>query len=604
MQISLADWIVIFAYFALNLGIGFYYYRRASGDISEFFVSGRSVPWWLAGTSMVATTFAADTPLVVTGLIYRQGIAGNWVWWSLALSGMLTVFFFAPMWRRSGVLTDMEFIELRYAGKSGAFLRGFRALYLVFLVNTLSMGWVNLAMAKILYLTLGLNKLTAVFLCLTITLIYSAISGLWAVLWTDMVQFILKMTMVILLAYFAVQAVGGLHALEMKVHALDALHQGATNVAFRTMDFIPSHGTPFYLQFLVLLSVNWWASSYPGAEPGGGGYITQRIFSAKDEKNSLGATLWFNVAHYALRPWPWILTALVAVVILPNAADKEGAFIVIMNRYLPASLRGLMLAGFAAAYMSTIGTQMNLGASYLVNDVYKRFISPDRDDRHYVTASRWATLLVTVVSAVATFYMTSIGAAWKFLMAIGAGAGLVFILRWFWWRINAWTEISAMVAAACSSLLLESPLASGLVDRLRAIDPLLPAGPLNPDDAHGFAWILGIATAITTLVWLLTTLLTKPEPEEKLREFYAKVRPAGPGWGPIAPLENGPVRGILGPSFVHWILGLALVYGTLFGTGDLLFGRMMQGVLLLVLAVGSAGLLFWNLNRTGWTTFR
>jgi solute:Na+ symporter, SSS family len=598
MQISVADWIVIFAYFALNLGIGFYYYRRASGDISEFFVSGRSVPWWLAGTSMVATTFAADTPLVVTGLIYRQGIAGNWVWWSLALSGMLTVFFFAPMWRRSGVITDMEFIELRYAGKSGAFLRGFRAVYLVFLVNTLTMGWVNLAMAKILYLTLGLNKLTAVFLCLTITLIYSAVSGLWAVLWTDMVQFVLKMTMVILLAYFAVHAAGGLHVLQAKVQALDASR------AFRTMDFIPSRGTPFFLQFLVLLSINWWASSYPGAEPGGGGYITQRIFSAKNEKHSLGATLWFNVAHYALRPWPWILTALVAVVLLPDAGDKEGAFIVIMNRYLPASLRGLMLAGFAAAYMSTIGTQMNLGASYLVNDVYKRFLAPNRDDHHYVSASRWATLLVTVISAIATFYMTSIGAAWKFLMAIGAGAGMVFILRWFWWRINAWTEISAMVAAACSSLFLEARLATGVANTLRGIDPLLPAGPLNPDDPHGFAWILGIATTVTTLMWLLVTVLTKPEPEAKLREFYAKVRPAGPGWGPIAQMEGGPPRGILGPSFFHWVLGLALVYGALFGMGDLLFGRIAPGLLLMLVAVLSAGLLFWNLNRTGWTTFK
>ena len=598
MQISLADWIVIAAYFALNLGIGFYYYRRASGDIDEFFVSGRNVPWWLAGTSMVATTFAADTPLVVTGLIYRQGIAGNWIWWSLALSGMLTVFFFAPMWRRSGVITDMEFIELRYAGRSGAFLRGFRALYLVFLVNTLSMGWVNLAMAKILHLTLGINKLPAVFLCLTITLIYSAISGLWAVLWTDLVQFVLKLTMVILLAYFAVHAVGGLHMLQTKVAAMDAAR------GFRSMDFVPTRGTPFFLQFLVLLSINWWASSYPGAEPGGGGYITQRIFSAKNEKHSLGATLWFNIAHYALRPWPWILTALVALVLLPNAGDKEGAYIVIMNQYLPASLRGLMLAGFAAAYMSTIGTQMNLGASYLVNDVYKRFMQPDRDPHHYVNASRWATIIVTLTSAVATYYMTSIGGAWKFLMAIGAGAGLVFILRWFWWRINAWTEISAMVAAACSSLFLESPYSGGIAAALRHIDPLLPNGPMNPDDAHGFSWILGLATAVTTLVWLAVTLSTRPEPEAKLRAFYAKVHPAGPGWGPIARLEGGPQRGILGPAFFHWILGLTLVYSALFGTGDILFGQPLLGIGLMVLSACCGVLIFWSLNRTGWSAFK
>ena len=598
MQISLADWIVIAAYFALNLGIGLYYYRRASGNIDEFFVAGSSVPWWLAGTSMVATTFAADTPLVVTGLIYKQGIAGNWLWWSLALSGMLTVFFFAPMWRRSGVITDMEFIELRYAGKSGAFLRGFRAIYLVFLVNTLSMGWVNLAMAKILHLTLGLDKLTAVFLCLTVTLAYTAISGLWAVLWTDMVQFVLKMTMVILLAYFAVHAAGGLDVLQAKVQAADV------GRGFRMMDFIPTRGTPFFLQFLVLLSINWWASSYPGAEPGGGGYITQRIFSAKDEKNSLGATLWFNVAHYALRPWPWILTALVAVVVLPNAGDKEGAFIVIMNRYLPASLRGLMLAGFAAAYMSTIGTQMNLGASYLVNDVYKRFMQPNRDDRHYVKASRWATVIVTLTSAVATFYMTSIGGAWRFLLAIGAGAGLVFILRWFWWRINAWTEISAMCAAAFSSLFLESRFASGITSMLQRIDPQLPSGAMNPDDPHAFSWILGLATLMTTVTWLTVTLLTKPEPEEKLRAFYAKTHPAGPGWGRIATLEGGPQKGVLGPAFFHWVLGLSLVYSALFGTGDVLFGRPFQGLALIAFAGCCAVVLFWNLNRTGWSAFR
>ncbi len=598
MHITFVDWLVIAAYFALNLGIGFYYYRRASGNMGEFFLSGRSVSWWLAGTSMVATTFAADTPLVVTGLIYRQGIAGNWVWWSLAFSGMLTVFFFAPMWRRSEVLTDMEFIELRYAGKSGAFLRGFRALYLVFLVNTLSMGWVNLAMAKILYLTLGIEKLRAVFLCLIITFIYSAISGLWAVLWTDLVQFVLKLTMVILLAYFAVEAAGGMAVLQMKIHAIDA------GRGFSTLAFIPERGAPFFLQFLVLLSINWWASSYPGAEPGGGGYITQRIFSAKDEKNSLGATLWFNIAHYALRPWPWILTALVAVVLLPHAADKEGAFIVVMIRYLPASLRGLMLAGFAAAYMSTIGTQMNLGASYLVNDVYRRFMQPDRSDHHYVVASRWATLIVALTSAIATYFMTSIGGAWKFLMAIGAGAGLVFILRWFWWRINAWTEISAMIAAAASSLFLESRFSGGIVGALRSVDPMLPAGPLNPDDPHGFSWILGIATAFTTLVWIAVTMLTPAEPQTKLDAFYAKVHPAGPGWRAFARAAGRPPDNTLATATVNWILGLILVYGALFGTGYILFSHWLAGSVLLASATLSGIALFWNLNRTGWTAFK
>ena len=412
MQLSSLDWIVVVLYFVINLGIGFYYYRRASGDVGEFFLSGRSVPWWLAGTSMVATTFAADTPLVVTGLIYAQGIAGNWIWWSLALSGMLTVFFFAPLWRRSGVLTDMEFAELRYAGRRSAFLRGFRAMYLVLVVNLLTMGWVNFAMATILRLTLGLGKVEAVFICLGITLVYSTVSGLWAVLWTDMIQFVLKMSMVILLAYFAVHAVGGMHQLVLKVQDVDKV-LGRDSLAL-----VPHFGSGYFLSFIVLLSVNWWSSSYPGAEPGGGGYIAQRIFSAKDEKNSLAATLWFNVAHYALRPWPWILTALVALVLMPNTPDKEGAYIAIMIRYLPASLRGLMLAGFAAAYMSTVGTQMNLSASYLINDVYRRFIKKEASDHHYVAASRWATILVTLASAVVTYYMTSIAGAWRFLMAI------------------------------------------------------------------------------------------------------------------------------------------------------------------------------------------
>ncbi|HEV2021946.1 MAG TPA: sodium:proline symporter, partial [Terriglobales bacterium] len=313
MQLSLIDWVVIAGYFAVNLFIGWMYYRRASGSVSDYFIAGRKVPWWLAGTSMVATTFGADTPLVVTGLVYKYGIAGNWLWWNMALSGMLTVFFFARLWRRAGVLTDMEFAELRYSGKPAAFLRGFRALYLALPVNTLIMGWVNLAMAKILGLTLGVSKLHAVMFCLALTLIYTAISGLWAVLWTDLLQFVLKMTMVILLAIFAVQAVGGLGALKTKIALHDAaLAQGSS------LAFAPDWTSGWFLMFLVYLSLNWWASWYPGAEPGGGGYIAQRIFCAKNEKHSLGATLWFNVAHYALRPWPWILTALVAVVLYPK----------------------------------------------------------------------------------------------------------------------------------------------------------------------------------------------------------------------------------------------------------------------------------------------
>jgi SSS family solute:Na+ symporter len=609
MLLTTLDWAVIAAYFAVNLAIGFFYMKRASGNIGEFFLSGRNVSWWLAGTSMVATTFGADTPLVVTGLIYAQGIAGNWLWWSFLLSGMLTVFFFAPLWRRAKVLTDMEFAELRYSGPPATFLRGFRAVYLALPVNTIIMGWVNLAMAKILALTLGLDttkkQLTGVFCCLALTLAYNAISGLWAVLWTDLLQFILKMSMVVLLAYFAVHAVGGMGELATQVRAFDAIH------GRDTLAFIPSTASPFFLSVLVLLSLNWWASWYPGAEPGGGGYIAQRIFSAKDEKNSIGATLWFNIAHYALRPWPWILTALVALVLLPHPTEAqggmEGAYVWVMVHYLPPSLRGLMLAGFAAAYMSTIGTHLNLGASYMINDIYKRFFAPNETESHYVAASRMATILVALLSAGATAYMLSHGAsiamAWKFLLALGAGAGLVFILRWYWWRINAWSEIAAMTAAATISLTLESNLGMPVVRALHGLDPALALAPLNSDDPHGFAWLMLTTTCLTTGVWLAVTLLTRPESEETLQAFYDRVRPAAIGWQRFA---TGADRedSTLGYNFFHWVLGFTLVYAMLFGVGNLLFGRMVVGCGLMALSFGCLGVLFWSLNRRGWSAWR
>ena len=594
MQLFLADWLVVIAYFAINLGIGALYYRRASGSVSEYFISGREVPWWLAGTSMVATTFGADTPLVVTGIVYRYGIAGNWLWWTMALSGVMTVFFFARLWRRAGVLTDMEFAELRYAGRPAAFLRGFRALYLALPVNTIIMGWVNLAMAKILELTLGVKRLEAVMFCLVMTVFYTAISGLWAVLWTDLLQFVLKMGMVIVLAIFAVRAVGGIHGLTSRLAAHDAL------TGSHTLAFVPDWTSGWFLMFLVYLSVNWWASWYPGAEPGGGGYIAQRIFSAKNEKHSLAATLWFNLAHYALRPWPWILTALVALVLYPSLRDPEVGYIQVMIRHLPASLRGLMLAGFAAAYMSTIGTHINLGASYLINDFYRRFIKRNAEERHYVRASRLATVVVTVLAAVATYFMSSIEVAWKFLISIGAGAGLVFMLRWFWWRINAWSEISAMSAAGISSLLLQSRAATGLVGRLRILDQRLPAGPLNASDPHGFAWLMILTTATTTVTWLAVTFLTPAEPAAKLSEFYQRVRPAAAGWRAVAGTGQQPARQSLLWSAADWIAGCGLIYASLFGIGYAIFGHARRGITLLMIAAACGGFIFWDLGRRGW----
>jgi SSS family solute:Na+ symporter len=595
MLLTWLDWLVIVTYFLINLAIGFYYYRRASGSVSEFFVSGRNVPWWLAGTSMVATTFAADTPLVVTGMVYKNGIAGNWLWWNGALSGMLTVFFFARLWRRAGVLTDMELAELRYSGKPAAFLRGFRALYLALPINTIIIAWVNLAMAKILELTLGISKLHAVMFCLAFTLLYTAISGLWAVLWTDLVQFVLKLGMVIVLAVFAVMAVGGIGSLKERVAQHDAV------IGMDTLAFIPDWGSGFFLTFLVYISVNWWASWYPGAEPGGGGYIAQRMFSAKDERHSLAATLWFNIANYALRPWPWILTALVAVVLIPNPGDAEGAYVQVMVEYLPASLRGLMLAGFAAAYMSTISTQTNLGASYLLNDVYRRFMVQGKSERHYVNASRLITVLVAVIAAIATYFMGTIEGAWKFLISIGAGAGLVFILRWFWWRINAWSEVSAMIAAGSVSLFLQSRWAANVVEVLRGLDPALPAGPLNQGDPHGFAWLMVLTTAITTVTWIAVTLLTPPEPEAKLREFYQRVRPARLGWRRFAADDPQGKQNLLWAT-ADWIAGCTLIYCSLFGIGHLILGSAWVGVALLAVAGLCAWFIFWDLNRRGWET--
>src|SRR5437867_288767 len=453
MRLDFLDWSIIVLYFAFNVAVGLYYKSRASRDTAEFFLSGRNVPWWLAGTSMVATTFAADTPLVVTGLVARNGIAGNWLWWNLLASGMLTVFFYARLWRRAGVMTDIEFSEIRYAGRPAAFLRGFRALYLGVLINCIILGWVNLAMVKILQLLFGVGKLEALAMVLGLIALTSAIStlsGLWGVLVTDLFQFVIKMGMVIVLAVVAVHAVGGIDAMRAKL----ALLPGQGSV----LSFVSDVGSAWMplITFFVYIGVNWWATWYPGAEPGGGGYIAQRMLSAKDEKHAVLATLWFNIAHYAVRPWPWILVALASLILFPGLADPETGYVRVMIDYLPSSLRGLMVAAFAAAYMSTIATQLNWGASYLVNDCYRRFLRRDATERHYVRASQVATVLLTVVSAVATFYMGSIAGAWKLLIVTGAGTGTVLLLRWYWWRINAWSEVSAMIAAFAVSVLLQT----------------------------------------------------------------------------------------------------------------------------------------------------
>ncbi len=591
MTLTLLDWSVIALYFLFNLGIGLYYARRARGSTSEFFLSGRDAPWWLAGTSMVATTFAVDTPLLVTGLVVKNGIAGNWLWWNMVMSGVMTVFFYARLWRRAGVMTDIEFAELRYSGKPAAFLRGFRAIYLGLPINCIVLGWVNLAMLMILRNTLGLTQPAAMgvlFGMLAITAFYTTLSGLWGVLVTDLFQFVLMMGMVILLAVFSVHAAGGMDALIAKVTELDA----ARGLSGSRLDFIPrlDSGWMPVITLCVYLSVIWWSTWYPGAEPGGGGYVAQRIFSARDERHGVLATLWFNVAHYALRPWPWILTALATLVLYPHLPDAEkgvGYIAILMDpAVFPKSLRGLMLAAFAAAYMSTVGTQLNWGASYLINDFYRRFIAREQTERHYVVASQVVTVLLMVVSLIVTSQMDSIESAWKLLMVTGAGTGLVLLLRWFWWRVNAWSEVTAMSVAAVVSLYLQL------------------AGPKwNGDDPREFAYLMLTTVGITTVAWLVVTLLTPPEPQEKLIAFYRKVRPAGPGWKPIAaavgPLEKGPSES-LAMQFANWVLGCLLIYSSLFGIGYLIFKQWLTGGVWIAVAIVAAILISRNLSRAVW----
>jgi Na+/proline symporter len=588
MNLTAIDWAIVIAYFALSMGIGLYFTKKGGENIEEYFLSGRNVSWWLAGASMVATTFAADTPLVVTGLVFNNGVAGNWLWWNMLMSGMLTVFFFARLWRRAGVMTDVEFAEVRYSGTPAAALRGFRALYLAIPINLIILGWVTRAMIKILTISLGLRPvhflgltisgdIVAVGICFVITVAYSAGAGMWAVLWTDLVQFVIKMSAVIVLAVYAVRAVGGMDKLQAGL----ATKFGSANAAVSVLPvkFTP-HGIEAYawmpfLALAVFLSVQWWAAWYPGAEPGGGGYIAQRIFSAKTEKDGVLATLFFQVAHYAMRPWPWIITGLATVLLYPNgigpAHDHEAAYVQAFVDLLPTPWRGFMMAGFAAAYMSTVGTQLNWGASYLVNDFYKRFLNKTASDKHYVYVSRWATIGLFLCSIFVTMNLTTVEGAWKFLLALGSGTGLVLILRWYWWRINAWSEISAMIASFVVSL----------------IAIITVKGRFPDGDLRGDAWVMLITVAVSTIVWLSVTYLTAPEPDSTLNAFYERVRPGGPGWRKVSQRLGYGGESIPGGAlaWTNWLAGIIAVYASLFGIGKLIFGQYLTGTIMLIVAV-------------------
>ncbi|MAI23455.1 MAG: Na+:solute symporter [Crocinitomicaceae bacterium] len=583
MEIAALDWAIIGAYFLLALGVGIWASRVVGNSVTGFFLAGRNMPWWLLGISMVATTFSTDTPNLVTGLVREQGVSGNWGWWAFLLTGMLTVFVYARLWRRSGVMTDIEFYELRYGGKPAAALRGFRALYLGLVFNVLVMGTVSLAAIKLGGILLGWPGWLTLLVTGAITLLYSTLGGLRAVILTDFVQFILAMIGSIWACWYILNldAVGGLDAL--LAHA---------DVASKTSIFPAMDDPAQWVPILVVpLAVQWWASYYPGAEPGGGGYIAQRMFSAKDESHAVGATLLFNVAHYALRPWPWILIALASIVVFPTLADLQAAFPNIpadkighdlaypaMLSLLPEGLLGLVAASLLAAFMSTMSTQLNLGASYLVNDFWVRFIRPDATDAEQVRAGRLATVVSLMLGSGLGLLLTDAGQAFNLLLLIGAGTGGLFILRWFWWRINAWTELVAMAG----SLLIAGYFTfvhdnTGLLE-LAAYEKLI--------------W----GSLLTTLVWVVATYVTPPESEETLRAFVEKVNPGGPGWTRWATAETAvpwPVpRGIL-----SMVLGCTGVYAALIATGSWLYGDATTAMILASVTAGSAWAVF-VLNRT------
>lgn len=581
MTLQPVDWSLIGLYFAASVVIGMYYARRAGTSTSEFFLSGRNLPWWLAGTSMVATTFAADTPLAVTELVASGGIAGNWLWWNMALGGMLTVFFFARLWRRAGIMTDVELTELRYSGRPAAFLRGFRALYLGVFMNCVIMGWVNLAMASILEGLFGIPRAAVLWYvagAMVLTALYSSASGLWGVAVTDAFQFVVAMagTIVLAVVVLGLPEVGGIAGLREKLPA-------------STFSFLPAIGNPLdagrslaltATAFLAYIAVQWWASWYPGAEPGGGGYVAQRMMSARDERHSLLATLWFAVAHYCLRPWPWILTGLATLVLYPGleAGDRKLGYVYAMRDHLPAGLLGLLVAAFLAAYMSTIATHLNWGTSYVINDFYRRFVKRSAAERHYVAASRLSTGVLMLISLVVTTQIQTISGAWSFIIEAGAGLGLVLILRWYWWRVNAWSEIAAMIAPVIAYAVVQSWT------------------PLR------FPESLFLIVAFTTAAWLAVTFLTRPTEETRLRAFYARVHPGGRLWKRIA--EKMPeVKGDegLGGLALTWLAGVALVYTTLFGTGKILLGEPLAGAGFLAAGAAAGWLIYRDLARRGWT---
>lgn len=574
MIISTLDWAIIIAFFVISMLIGVFASRTAGKSAKEFFLSGRNMPWWLLGVSMVATTFSADTPNLVTDIVRKNGVSGNWVWWAFLLTGMLTVFVYAKLWRRSELNTDLEFYEIRYGGKAAAFLRAFRALYLGVFFNIVIMATVSLAAIKIGGVMLGLSPMQTMLIASIVTVIYSSMGGLKGVLLTDFFQFFIAIAGSFGAAYYLL----GLP----EIGSLENL-LSHPNVSGR-LNLLPDFSDTANLVPLLLipLAVQWWATWYPGAEPGGGGYIAQRMLSAKDEKNAIGATLFFNVAHYALRPWPWIIVALASLVIFPEMSDIKAAFPHVadstinddlaysaMLTYLPAGLMGVVLASLIAAFMSTISTHLNWGSSYVVNDFYLRFVKPDATDKEQVMVGRISTVLLMLFAAILALGLSNALQAFDILLQIGAGTGLIFILRWFWWRINAYTEISAMIVSFLVAVYFE------IIHVNLGFDPIL---------SH---WKLLIGVGITTASWLLVTFLTAPEKDEVLLAFYRKVRPAAYGWNSL--LKRYPNQAAE-PGRLPMEIGLMLVasimvYSALFATGYWIYGNTLPAVITTIIAI-------------------
>jgi solute:Na+ symporter, SSS family len=584
MQLTAIDWAIAIFAVAICFVPALFFGKRSSKNTTEFFASGRSVPWWLAGLSMVATTFSSDTPNLVTDIVRRNGVAGNWVWWAFVLTGVATVFFYARLWQRSGVLTDLEFYEIRYSGKAARAVRGFRAIYLGLLFNCLIMATVNLAACKIANILFGLERWQTLAFVGLLNVVFAAHSGLWGVLVIDMIQFFIKMTAVIAAAYFAVQLpqVGGVSGLISKLETM----RGPDGVNY--LNILPDFTNNWDIAvavFIMPIAVQWWAVWYPGAEPGGGSYMAQRMLASKSEKDSLGAVLFFNIAHYVLRPWPWILVALASLLVYPELSDIQKAFPNLdpsllghdiaypaMLKFLPVGFVGLMVGGLVAANSSTILTHLNWGASYLVHDFYRQFMNPTAEERHYVLAGRIATVILFFLSSALVFVLDSAKGAFDIILQVGAGTGLLYLLRWFWWRLNAWCEVVAMVSSFLVSVTFIVLEKQNLLT-MNAAPKLI------------------LTVVITTICWVLAAYLAPQTDRQTLIDFYRKVRPAGPGWttirreAGISDDEATPAGESIPLALLGWVSGCIVIWSSLFTVGNFLYGRMSTAVVLLIVFI-------------------